>query len=157
MNWVVTCNLCGSSYVYASGLGLPDLCPTCSEKGKKESRKFLEKERKRKEISAFSLSELPDRKTVKTLGLVSHEEIIGTGLTKELDLEKFRGGMALDWKERVRTAKEFSLRAIKDEALELGGNAILGVELTYQVLGTYNDTMIMLVCAKGTAVLLESP
>ena len=156
MNWVVTCNLCGSSYVYASGVGLPDLCPTCSEKGKKESKKFLEKEKKRKEISAFSLSEIPDRKAVKTLGLVSHEEIIGTGLTKELDLEKFRGGMALDWTERVRAAKEFSLRAIKDEALELGGNAILGVELIYRVLGTYNDTMIMLVGVRGTAVLLEA-
>lgn len=155
MNWVVTCDLCGSSYVYASGQGLPDLCPACCEKGKKEASKFLEKEKKRKEINAFSLTELPDRKTARTLGLVSHEEIIGAGLTGDLDLGKFMGGMALDWTEKVKNAKEFSLRAIKDEALELGGNAILGVDLAYQILGTYEDAIIVLVSAKGTAVLLE--
>jgi uncharacterized protein YbjQ (UPF0145 family) len=155
MNWVVTCNLCRSSYVYSSGQGLPDLCPACVEKGKKEAGKFLEKEKKRKEIGAFSLSELPDRKTVKSLGLVSHEEIIGTGLTQELDLEKFKGGKALDWTEMIKSAKDFALRAIKDEALELGGNAILGLELMYHLLGTHNDTMIMLVGARGTAVILE--
>ena len=156
MNWVVTCNLCRSSYVYASGLGLPDLCPACVEKGKKEASKFLEKEKRRKEISAFSLSELPDRKTMKSLGLVSHEEIIGAGLAREFDLETFKGGMALDWTEMIKSAKDFALRAIKDEALELGGNAILGVELMYQILGTHNDTMIMLVGARGTAVILDS-
>ncbi len=72
--------------------------------------------------------ELPDRKITKTLSLVSHEEIIGVGLTRDLDLETFKGGMALTWAEKVKSAKDFSLRAIRDEALELGGNAILGVE-----------------------------
>lgn len=156
MNWVVTCNLCKSSYVYASGQGLPDLCPACSEKGKKDSKKFLEREKKRKEITAFSLSELLDRKIIRTLSLVSHDEIIGVGLTRELDLETFKGGTALTWSERVNSAKDLSLRAIKDETLDLEGNAILGVEFTYHVLGTQDDIIIMLVGVHGTAVLLES-
>ncbi len=154
MNWIVTCNLCGSSYVYASGQGLPDLCPVCMEKGKKDAKKFLDKEKKRKEIVIFTLSELPDREINKTLGLVSHEEILGVGLSRELDLEKFRGGIALAWAEKVRSAKELSLRAIKDEAIEMGGNAILGVDFACQVLGTQNDMMILLIGAKGTAVFL---
>jgi uncharacterized protein YbjQ (UPF0145 family) len=155
VNWIVTCNLCGSSYVYASGQGLPDLCPVCTEKGKKESKKFLDKEKRRKEVAAFSLLELPDREVKKTLGLVSHEEILGVALAREPDLEKFRGGTALAWADKIRSAKELSLRAIKDEALELGGNAILGAELTCQVLGTFGDIVILLVSAKGTAVFLE--
>ena len=154
MNWVVTCNSCGSSFVYESGQGLPDLCQVCSEKGKKEAKKFLEKEKRRKEIVVFSLLELPDRKINKTLGLVSHEEIIGLGLTRDLDLETFKGGMALVWAEKVKSAKDFSLRAVKDEALELGGNAVLGVEFSYHVLGIHNDMMILLVSTGGTAVLL---
>ena len=154
MNWVVTCNSCGSSFVYESGQGLPDLCQVCSEKGKKEAKKFLEKEKRRKEIVVFSLLELPDRKINKTLGLVSHEEIIGLGLTRDLDLETFKGGMALAWAEKVKSAKDFSLRAVKDEALELGGNAVLGVEFSYHVLGIHNDMMILLVSTGGTAVLL---
>ena len=154
MNWVVTCNSCGSSFVYESGQGLPDLCQVCSEKGKKETKKFLEKEKRRKEIVVFSLLELPDRKINKTLGLVSHEEIIGVGLTRDLDLETFKGGTALAWAEKVKSAKDFSLRAVKDEALELGGNAVLGVEFSYHVLGIHNDMMILLVSTGGTAVLL---
>jgi len=156
MNWVVTCNLCGSSYVYASGQGLPDLCLACSEKGKKESRKFLEREKKRKEITAFGLSELPDRKIDRTLNLVSHDEIIGVGLTRDLKPETFMGGMALAWQEKFKSAKDFSLRAIRDEALELGGNAILGVEFSYHVLGNHNDMMILMVGTRGTAVLLSA-
>ncbi len=155
MNWLVTCHLCGNSYAYPSGQGLPDLCPVCSEKGKREARKFLEKEKKRKDIGAFSLSELPDRKTVRSFGLVSHEEIFGVSFPKELDLEKFKGGAALNWKEKISGAKEISLRAIKDETLELGGNAVLGVEFTYQALGSQSDILLMLVGIRGTAVLLE--
>ena len=156
MNWVVTCNSCGSSFVYESGQGLPDLCQVCSEKGKKEAKKFLEKEKRRKEIVVFSLLELPDRKINKTLGLVSHEEIIGVGLTRDLDLETFKGGTALAWAEKVKSAKDFSLRAVKDEALELGGNAVLGVEFSYHVLGIHNDMMVMLVSTRGTAVFLSA-
>jgi uncharacterized protein YbjQ (UPF0145 family) len=155
MNWVVTCNSCGSSYVYESGQGLPDLCKVCSEKGKKEAKKFLEKEKRRQEIVAFSLLGLPDRKITKTLGLVSHEEITGVGLTRDLDPETFKGGMALSWAQKVKDAKDFSLRAIRDEALELGGNAILGVEFSYHVLGIHNDMMILMVSTRGTAVLLS--
>jgi len=156
MNWVVTCNSCGSSYVYESGQGLPDLCKVCSEKGKKDAKRFLEKEKKRQEIIAFSLLELPDRKVTKTLGLVSHEEIIGVGLTRDLNPETFMGGMALAWQEKFKSAKDFSVRAIRDEALELGGNAILGVEFSYHVLGNHNDMMILMVGARGTAVLLSA-
>ncbi len=155
MNWLVTCNLCGSSYAYPSGQGLPDLCPVCSEKGKKETKKFLEKEKKRKEIAAFSLAELPDRKTIRSIGLVSHQEIFGMSLPKEIDVERFAGGTALSWKEKVNSAKELALRAIKDEALELGGNAILGVEFSYQVLSTQSDLFMLMVITKGTAALLE--
>jgi hypothetical protein len=59
------------------------MCPVCYEKGKKEVRKFLEKEQKRKEIVSISTSEFANRKIVKTLGMVSHEHVFGVGLVKE--------------------------------------------------------------------------
>jgi len=154
MNWVVSCTACGSSYVYESGQGLPDICPTCSEKRKKEVKKFLEKEQKRKDIVAINATEFPERKIIRTLGLVSHEYIFGVGLVKELDLKKFNGGIALSWAEMVKNARDLSIKAIEDEAIELGGNAVVGVDVTYQVLGNHNDMVMWLVAAKGTAVLL---
>ena len=155
MNWVVSCTLCGSSYVYASGQGLPDMCPICSEKKKKEVKKFLEKEQKRKEIVAINTSEFANRKITRTLGIVSHEYIFGVSLVKELDFKKFNGGIALSWAERVKSGRDLSVKAIEDEAIELGGNGIIGVDVTYQVLGAHNDMVMMLVAAKGTAVVLD--
>jgi uncharacterized protein YbjQ (UPF0145 family) len=155
MNWVVSCAVCGSSYVYESGQGLPDICSFCSEKGKKEVRKFLEKEQKRKEIVAISTSEFANRKVVKTLGIVSHEHILGVGLVKELDFKKFNGGIALSWEEKIKSGRDLSIRSIEDDAIELGGNAVIGVDITYKVLGAHNDMVMMLVGTKGTAVVVD--
>ena len=155
MNWVVSCTLCGSSYVYESGQGLPDVCPICSEKGNKEVKKFLEKEQKRKEIVSIGTLEFANRKIVKTLGIVTHEHIFGVGLVKELDLGKFNGGISLSWAEKVHMGKDLAIRSIEDEAIELGGNAVVGVEIVYKVLGSHNDMVMLLVGAKGTAVVVD--
>ena len=88
MNWVVSCTLCGSSYVYASGQGLPDMCSVCSEKKKKEVKKFLEKEQKRKEIVAINTSEFANRKITRTLGIVSHEYIFGVSLVRKYNADE---------------------------------------------------------------------
>ncbi len=154
MNWVVSCTLCGSSYVYESGQGLPDMCPVCYEKGKKEVKKFLEKEQKRKEIVSISTPEFANRKILRTLGMVSHEHIFGVGLVKELDLAKFNGGISLSWAEKVHGARELAIKSIEDETIEMGGNAVVGVEINYQVLGAHNDMVMLLVGAKGTAVVV---
>ncbi len=155
MNWVVTCSQCGSSYVYESGQGLPEICSKCADKGKKDVKVFLEKEKKRKETIVVSLFELADRKIQKTLGIVSHEEILGMALGRDLDLEKFKGGIALSWTEEVSERRDLSIRFIRDEAVELGGNAVVGADVTYRVLGIYNDMIMVLVGAKGTAVVVE--
>lgn len=156
MNWVVSCVICGSSSVYESGQGLPEMCPVCYEKGKKEVKKFLEKEQKRKEIVSISTTEFAHRKMMKTLGLVSHEYVFGVGLVKELDLAKFNGGIALSWTEKVQTGKDLVVKSIEDEAIELGGNAVVGVEIIYKNLGAHNDMVMFLVAARGTAVVVDS-
>jgi uncharacterized protein YbjQ (UPF0145 family) len=131
------------------------VCPICSEKGKKEVKKFLEKEQKRKEIVSISTPEFANRKIVKTLGIVTHEHIFGVGLVKELDLAKFNGGIAISWGEKVHTGKDLAIKSIEDEAIELGGNAVVGLEIVYKVLGSHNDMIMLLVGAKGTAVVVD--
>ena len=155
MNWVVSCTRCGSSSVYESGQGLPEMCPVCSEKGKKEVKKSLEKEQKRKEIISISTSEFANRKILKTLGIVSHEHVFGVGLVKELDLAKFNGGIALSWTEKVHIGRDLVIKSIEDEAIELGGNAVVGVNIICQVLGAHNDMVMLLIGARGTAVAVD--
>lgn len=155
MNWVVSCSACGSSYVYESGQGLPDICRACSEKSKKEVKKFLEKEQKRKEIVAIHSSDFGSRKIARTLGMVTHEHIFGVGLVQDLDLKRFNGGVSISWAEKVKSGRDLCIRSIEDEAIELGGNAVIGVDVNYQVLGTHNDMVMWLVVAKGTAVVVD--
>ncbi len=121
----------------------------------KEVKKFLEKEQKRKEIVSISTPEFVNRKILKTLGIVSHEHIFGVGLVKELDLAKFNGGIAISWTEKVHSGRDLAIKSIEDEAIELGGNAVVGVEIVYKVLGARNDMVMLLVGAKGTAVLVD--
>jgi uncharacterized protein YbjQ (UPF0145 family) len=123
--------------------------------GEKRGEKVLEKEQKRKEIVPISTPEFTNRKIVKTLGIVPREHIFGVGLVKELDLGKFNGGISISWAEKVHTGKDLALRSIEDEAIELGGNAVVGVEIVYKVLGSHNDTVMLFVRAKGTAVVVD--
>ena len=121
----------------------------------KRGKKLLEKEQKRKKIVSISTPEFVNRKILKTLGIVSHEHIFGVGLVKELDLAKFNGGIAISWTEKVHSGRDLAIKSIEDEAIELGGNAVVGVEIVYKVLGAHNDMVMLLVGAKGTAVVVD--
>jgi uncharacterized protein YbjQ (UPF0145 family) len=128
--------------------------PRLLRKGEKRGKKILEKEQKRKEIVSISTPEFANRKILKTLGIVSHGNIFGVGLVKELDLAKFNGGIAISWTEKVHSRRDLAIKSIEDEAIELGGNAVVGVDIIYKVLGAHNDMVMMLVGAKGTAVVV---
>jgi uncharacterized protein YbjQ (UPF0145 family) len=154
MNWVVYCTICGSSYVYESGQGLPEMCPLCSSRDRKEGKKPLKRDRKRGEIVAISTSEFKNRKVVKTLGIVSHEYIFGVNLDG-VDLKRFNKEIAVSWAEKVNEGRDLAISSIEDKASELGGNAVVGVDITYNVLGTHSGIAMMLVAAKGTAVVVE--
>lgn len=154
MNWVVSCTVCGSSYVYESGQGLPEMCSICSKKEKRQGKKPSEKEEKRKEIISISTSDFRNRKILKTLGIVSHEHIFGIHLNGSSP-KKFNRGTALSWAEKVNSGRDLAIRAIEDKTIDLGGNAVVGVDITYNVLGTHQGMVMMLVVAKGTAVVVE--
>jgi len=154
MNWVIYCTVCGSSYVYESGQGLPEMCPLCSDKERKEGKKPPKRDKKKREIVAISTSEFKNRKVVKTLGIVSHEHIFGINLDGA-DLNRFNREIAVSWAEKVNDGRDLAVSSIEDKTIALGGNAVIGVDITYNVLGTHGGIMMMLVAAQGTAVVVE--
>jgi uncharacterized protein YbjQ (UPF0145 family) len=154
MNWIVSCTVCGNSHVYESGQGLPEICPICSKKEKKEGKKVSVREEERKDIISISTSEFKNRKILKTLGIVFHEHIFGINLDGS-DPKKSNQGTALAWAEGVNHVRELAIHAIEDKTIALGGNAVVGVDITYNVLGTHQGMVMMLVGAKGTAVVVE--
>ncbi|OYZ59188.1 MAG: hypothetical protein B7Y19_01550, partial [Sphingobacteriales bacterium 24-40-4] len=50
-------------------------------------------------------------------------------------------------------AKDIALREMQEQAARLGANAVLGVDLDYETLGS-NGSMLM-VSSSGTAVVVE--
>ena len=64
-------------------------------------------------------------------------------------------GIAPTWAERVKGAGETSLRSILAEAVEKGGNGVVGISLSYEVLGYEQNMVMVLVAARGTAVIVE--
>ena len=154
MNWLRYCTSCGRAYVCESGQALPEKCSFCSDNDGKDSKRLLKRDLKRSEIVAISTSEFKNRKVVKTLGIVSREHILGLNLDGA-DLNKFNREVALSWAKKINDGRDLAISSIQDKAFELGGNAIIGVDVNYNILGSHNGILMMLIVAKGTAVVVE--
>jgi len=94
------------------------------------------------------------KKVVKYLGIVSGEAIIGANIVKDFfaGIRDIVGGRSGSYEEGLREAKDIALREMQEQALRIGANAILAVDLDYEALGS--NGMVM-VSSSGTAVVLE--
>ncbi len=88
------------------------------------------------------------------LGIVAGEVIVGANLFRDLfaSITDIVGGRSGKYEEVLVRARGEAIAEMKLKALELGGNAVIGVDLDYEVVGQ-NGSML-LVSASGTAVLL---
>lgn len=86
------------------------------------------------------------------LGIVTGETIIGANLFKDLfaSITDLVGGRSSSYEKVLREAKDTALEEMKQKALQLGANAIVGVDLDYETLGKANG--MLMVTASGTAV-----
>ncbi|WP_276364426.1 heavy metal-binding domain-containing protein [Daejeonella sp. H1SJ63] len=100
-------------------------------------------------------NEIEGKKVAKYLGIVSGEAIIGANIVKDFfaGIRDIVGGRSGSYEEGLREAKDIALREMQEQALRIGANAILAVDLDYETLGS-NGSMLM-VSASGTAVILE--
>ena len=85
-------------------------------------------------------------------GIVSGETIIGANLFKDFfaGIRDIVGGRASSYESVLREAKESALQEMSDQAARMGANAVIGIDLDYETVGT-NGSMLM-VTAAGTAV-----
>jgi uncharacterized protein YbjQ (UPF0145 family) len=95
------------------------------------------------------------KKVVKYLGLVSGEAILGANIFKDFfaGIRDIVGGRSASYERELRQAKELAINEMTQQAANLGGNAVLSVDLDYETLGQ-GGSMLM-VSASGTAVVLE--
>lgn len=92
------------------------------------------------------------KRIVEYRGIVSGETIMGANFVRDIaaSITDFIGGRAGSYEEKLREGREDALREMMAEANRLGADAIVGVDIDYEVVG---QSMLM-VTASGTAVRL---
>ena len=86
------------------------------------------------------------------LGIVTGEAILGANLFKDIfaNIRDLVGGRSAAYERELTKAREIALEEMQANATRLGANAIVGVDLDYEVLGAGNG--MLMVSASGTAV-----
>jgi uncharacterized protein YbjQ (UPF0145 family) len=86
------------------------------------------------------------------LGIINAQSIIGANIFKDIfaGLRDVFGGRSKTYEKVLEQAKEDALRELSEKAQALGANAILGVDLDFETVGS-GGSMLMVI-ATGTAV-----
>ena len=97
-------------------------------------------------------SNLDTHKITKYIDIVSGETIIGANIFKDFmaGIRDIVGGRSGSYEKVLKEAKEIAIREMKERAQYLGADAIIGIDLDYETVGS-NGGMLM-VTASGTAV-----
>ncbi len=83
------------------------------------------------------------------LGIVTGEAIVGANIFKDLlaAVRDVVGGRSGAYERALRSAREDALREMANRAADRGANAVVAVDLDYEVIGS-----MLMVTAAGTAV-----
>ncbi|CUH54415.1 YbjQ family protein [Shimia marina] len=86
-------------------------------------------------------------------GIVSSEVVVGMNVLKDFmtGVRNVVGGRTGNVQKVLRDIRLQAIEELKDEAAELGADAVIAVSLDYNEIGATGSTMLMLV-AHGTAV-----
>ncbi|WP_071433535.1 putative heavy metal-binding protein [Angelakisella massiliensis] len=88
-------------------------------------------------------------------GIVFGEVISGVDVIKDFTagLSNFFGGRSSTYEDELMRARETALHELEQRASSMGANAVVGVDVDYEVLGANNG--MLMVTASGTAVVVE--
>jgi uncharacterized protein YbjQ (UPF0145 family) len=85
-------------------------------------------------------------------GIVVGEAILGANVFRDIfaGITDIIGGRSAAYEASLGEARETALRELEERARAIGGNAVVGVDLDYEVINN-----MLMVSASGTAVSLE--
>jgi len=89
------------------------------------------------------------------LGIVLGEAILGANIFKDIfgAIRDVVGGRAGAYEEEMGKARDIAFMELEEEARALGANAIVGIDLDYEVIGSKGG--MMMVSVSGTAVRIK--
>jgi uncharacterized protein YbjQ (UPF0145 family) len=88
-------------------------------------------------------------------GIVTGETIMGANIVRDLfaSITDIVGGRSGAYETKLAEARETALREMQERAQGLGANAVVGVDIDYEVLGKAGS--MLMVSATGTAVVVR--
>ena len=86
------------------------------------------------------------------LGVVTGEAIIGANIFRDMfaTVRDIVGGRSGTYEKALNEAREVAMGEMQKRAEALGANAVIGIDIDYEVLGENNG--MMMVSVSGTAV-----
>lgn len=95
------------------------------------------------------------RRITKYCGVVAGEAVLGANLFKDMfaGLRDIVGGRSGTYERELQRAREIAFDELATRARAVGGNAVVGVDIDYEVLGKENG--MLMVSVSGTAVMLD--
>lgn len=86
------------------------------------------------------------------LGVVTGEAIIGANVFRDLfaSVRDIVGGRSATYERGLAEARKVAMEEMQARATELGANAVIAIDLDYEVLGQNNG--MLMVSVSGTAV-----
>ncbi len=95
---------------------------------------------------------LQGREIEEYLGVVVGEAILGANIFKDLfgAVRDIVGGRAGAYENELGKARDIAFQEVEYEAKAMGANAVIGIDIDYEVIG--NKGGMMMVSVSGTAV-----
>ena len=95
------------------------------------------------------------RNIVEYKGVIFGEVITGINFLRDIGagIRNVFGGRSAGYEEELTNARDAALKELQDRAMQVGADAVIGVDVDYEVLGANNDMLMVTAC--GTAVALE--
>jgi uncharacterized protein YbjQ (UPF0145 family) len=86
------------------------------------------------------------------LGIVTGEAIIGANIFRDMfaAVRDIVGGRSATYEKALNEAREVAIGEMQKRAEALGANAVIGIDVDYEVLGQNNG--MLMVAVSGTAV-----
>ena len=94
------------------------------------------------------------RRITRYCGVVCGESILGANIFKDMFAwqRDIVGGRSGTYAKELQRSREIALPELEERAAALGANAVVGVDLDYEVMGRANG--MLMVTASGTAVVI---
>ena len=94
------------------------------------------------------------RRISRYYGVVAGEAILGANVFKDLfaGIRDIVGGRSATYERELQKAREIALREMQERAEELGANAVVGVDLDFEVLGQGSGMLMVSACGPAVQV-----